>query len=575
MKSLKYIFKICLLITVLGFTAVSCAKKEEPISEVTENDQENEEEEENKDDDNDENFETLVFTPNESFFSPVGTLRANQRDKTTGNIYNKGEYYDYIYKWKNLNDTIVFGINIKTPGSLIIKPEMGVIDNQDGSEMYIYLGDERKELSLKATGSKSNYQIQNEVTFENVNVGFYEIKLQLKSLKNPSSDIGNFKNLHITGKAATSAENEMRRYRAFAVHAKWKTASNNPVEISVHELSIANKNIDYYQPITTPFGYTGSTWKKNTQTFGGYNFSLWSYGANDPVPPFYQESHLIAVGPGLEFGTYGHEGTGVKPRGPHPYIGKNTSTQVIAVRKDPGTIYDTYWSYYLDPDTNHWKLYGCGRKYNKSGQISHLWTGAFVEVPGAASVMRNGHRTAETHYKGWQMDTSGNWHPVNTMEGTTGQNNESFRDWNIVDNKFSMKMGGWGEPGIEKKTLTLSNPEPLPDFLKNSYVDELYKMPATFTHNSPVEILSTSAKLSFNVTDLGTNATATIFWGTEEGLTKEDKWQQQKSISVSAGNNVVELTNLNNATDYYYRVKIKNNEGIIWSLNTQEFKTAD
>jgi hypothetical protein len=367
----------------------------------------------------------------------------------------------------------------------------------------------------------------------------------------------------------------MRRYRAMAVHCKWGIEdANAPITISVHELTIATKSVGFYQPITTPFGYTGSTWDKDTQTFGVYNFSLWSYGANDPVPPFYQESHLIAVGPGLEFGSYGHEGTGVKPRGPNPYAGVDTDTQVIAVRMLPGKTYDTYWSYYLDSITGHWKLYGCGKKYNKSGTISYLTTGAFVEVPGGANKVRSGHEICESQYKGWQMDVDGKWHTITKMIGTTAENNLSARDWKLVDGKFAMQMGGWGDVGTPKKTLTISDSGEMPNYLKGDYLQELYEMPATFEHQGENEITGSSAKIKINVSKLGTNATATIFYGTTEGLTKEDHWENSMAFPISLNENTIQLQNLLPETTYYYRLRIKNDEGVMWSFDTHEFTTS-
>lgn len=566
MKLNKYLILVGMFLTFQSLMLMACSKTNES------NAQEIQETEEEPADNT--NYETLTFTPNESFFSPVGTLSAHLRDKTTGNEYNKNEYYDYITNWNILTDTIIFGIDVKSAGKLIIKPEMAIPTSQEGSKLRIYLDNAGKDIQLSASGSLETYKIQEAAVFENVPEGFHIVKLKLENLKDESIGIGNLKNLLLTGPAAKNSKNVMRRYRANAVHAKWETASIAPIEISVHELTIVSKSQDFYQPITTPFGYTGSTWDKDTQTFWGYNFSLWSYGANDPVPPFNQESHLIAVGPGLEFGSYGHEGTGVKPRGDHPYQGVDTNVQTIAVRKVPGELYDTYWSYYLDPSNGHWKLYGSGKKYNEKSNIEYLTTGAFVEVPGGAHKVRNGNVISETHYRGWQMDTSGNWHPINKMVGTTSQNGISFRDWKVVNNKFSMQMGGWDEPGIEKKTLTISNPDAAPNYLKGDYLSELYKMPAAFTNGAPIEVLSNSAKLDVFISDLGTNASAEIFWGTEEGLTKEDKWENTKTINVNNGHNVITLNDLITDTNYFYRIKIKNNEGITWSLNTHVFKTS-
>jgi hypothetical protein len=523
------------------------------------------------------NTGTLVLTPNESFFSPVGTLKAHQRDKTTGTIYNKYEYYDYIYDWKKINDTIVFGLDIKTPGNLKIQLNMGVPSTQDGSVVVVHLGETNHELTLSSTGSASTYATQDEVVFDAVAIGFYELKLQLKSLQTEGVEVGNLNEVIVTGTAVENAESVMRRYRAKAVHAKWKSDTENPIEISVHQLTIATKNQDYYQPITTPFGYTGSAWKKNTQTFGGYNFSLWSYGQNDPVPPFEQESHLIAVGPNLYFSGYGHEGTGVKPRGIngyHPYKGIDTHTQTIAVRMEPGVTYNTYWSYYLDPTDGHWRLYGCGKKYNSTGEINYLETGAFVEVAGAATNMRNGHRLSETRYKGWQRDTSGNWYPIHKMEGTSNMHTESFRDWKIEGNSFAMQMGGWGTLGIEAKTLTLENPDPIPSYLQGDYLEELYAMPAQINDEKIASSLDNSLQLSFEATGLGGNATAKVFYGTQEGLTKEDKWDYQKSIGILEGSNEFSLENLQSSTEYFYRIQIKSDKGEIWSFDTHKATTT-
>ncbi|MBS2211783.1 DUF3472 domain-containing protein [Carboxylicivirga mesophila] len=517
--------------------------------------------------------DTLTLTTNESFFSPVGTLRAHLVDKTSGEEYNKFEYYDYIYNWKQLNDTILFGVTIEKEGNLFIHPEMSVADTQDGSELYVYLNDERKSLTITSTGGDNKYEIQNGAEFTDVKPGFYMVKLQIKMAKSEGADIGRLKNVHLVGSAAKDAKIEMRRYRPFAVHGKWQTESTNPVEISVHELTVMNTTVNCYQPITTPFGYTGSPWSLNTVTFGGYNFSLWSYGQNDPVPPFYQESHLIAVGPGLTFGSYGHEGTGVKPRGPHPYVGIDTNTQLIAVRMQPGEVYNTYWSYYLDPVDSHWKLYGCGKKYNKTGVIKYLETGTFVEVAGAASTERSGHELRETQYRGWQMDTDKNWYPINKLIGSSSVNELSYRNWRTVGNKFSMQMGGWGEVGTPAITVTLSNPDAVPYYLKGEYLAELYMMPATFEDGTAENIKANSAELPLNITDLGTNAQGYLFWGREEGLTKEDKWENNKSIELASGNQSIFLDGLEADTEYYYRIKIKNDQGITWSFDTQKFRT--
>ncbi|MEP1777879.1 LamG-like jellyroll fold domain-containing protein [Reichenbachiella sp.] len=523
--------------------------------------------------------QTLTIDANYSFFSPVGTLKANVSSSTGGLEYNKGEVIDYVYNWKNLGDTIIFGCRINNSGSLTIKPRMGVPASHAGSKIYVYLDGRRKTVTLSSTGGLGNYQDQNSVTFTSVGAGFHEIKLQIRSLAG-SGEVGRLKQVKLSGSAAAGSSREMRRYRPKAVHGKWKTTSNNPVEISVHQVKIVSKKYTHYSPITTPFGYTGSGWggtEDGVGGFKGYNFSLWSYGQNDPVPPLVEFSHLIAVGPGLEFGEYGHEGTGVKPRGDHPYINTNTNVQTIAVRTVPGTPYNTFWSYYLDPHTGHWKLYGCGRKLNEDGVLKYLEDdmGAFLEVTGGTKEKRSGHRVREVRHKGWQLDTSGNWHKITTLEGGTAVQQLSYRDWDkINNNEFIMKIGGWGPVGTPKETITISNPSAVPTYLQGAYLDELYEMPAEFTHTAAGQITGTSAQLKYNVTKKGANATAEVFWGTADKLTFDYKWPNSKSITIGSGNNTFTLNGLNPNTTYKYRIRIKNNNGITWSMDTQEFTTT-
>ena len=517
--------------------------------------------------------DSLILTPNESFFSPVGTLRAHLRDKSSGNPYNKNEFYDYITEWKNAKDTILFGVNIEKTGSLTIQPQIAMPNSENSAVIYVYINNQKKELTLKATTNKNSFNTQNTVTFKNIEPGFKIVKLQLKSDAKNTNGIGKLEKLILTGNAAEKATVEMRRYRPFAVHCRWQSEATKPIAISVHELTVINTEANVYQPITTPFGYTGSPWSLKTKTFGGYNFSLWSYGANDPVPPFYQESHLIAVGKGLTFGSYGHEGTGVKPRGKNPYENLKTNTQIIAVRKLPGDVYDTYWSYYFHPIEKHWKLYGCGKKYNKKGTKTGLITGAFVEVAGGAHIERSGHEIRESQYSGWQQDTDGNWFLINKMIGTSQDKGLSFREWRTVDNKFSMQTGGWGKPGISKKTLSIQNPKPLPYYLKGDYLKELHKMPASFIVDKVTGINTTSAIINFKIEELGTNPEAEIYFDYEDGLTKEPKWQNKTSVTIKKGDNSFKIDALKSNTKYYYRIKIKNNEGVTWSYNSHSFKT--
>ncbi|PCH71363.1 MAG: hypothetical protein COC06_01640 [Bacteroidales bacterium] len=519
----------------------------------------------------------LQLTPNECFFDPAGTLTGVKDPTQTGTDYNRGTFLTHITDWSVKSDTILWGVEFKKTGQVSVIPVMGVISSQAGSEIEVIMGDQKATLVVTETGSLSTFESQEEVTFTISQVGLHVLKFHISNLAT-SGMIGDLKAIDLKGEAVEEAEVYLRRWRPLAVHGKWRNSQNpQEISISVHENTIITTDIEMYQPITTPFGYTGSNWDSKKQIFGGYNFSLWSYGANDEVPPFYQESHLIAVGEGLVLGTYGHEGTGVKPRGQNPYLNKKTNKQVIAVRMEPGTLYNTFWSYYLDPETEHWKFYGCGRKYNKDADISYLEgrMGAFVEVPGAATKKRNGHIIREVQYRGWMMDVNENWYPIDNMVHGGNDSQLSYKNWGVTDDgsKFYMQMGGLLSEVKQSATLELSNPSPLPNFLQGSYLDELFAMPAQMEALAPVSISENSVTLQFNITDKGTNPQAHLFYGTSEGLTKQYEWDNEISIDLTDGINTPVLTDLNGATEYYYQLRITNDEGVTWLMDTQTLTT--
>ena len=128
----------------------------------------------------------------------------------------------------------------------------------------------------------------------------------------------------VTGPGIEDAVLVRSRWRAAASHARFGCSelekSSGESRLWVMEARPLPCEDSMYAPITTPFGYFGSTFNPDG-TSGGLNFSLWSYGRNAAEPPVERLSHLLALGdPRLTFGGFGHEGTGVKPRGWKPLV---------------------------------------------------------------------------------------------------------------------------------------------------------------------------------------------------------------------------------------------------------------
>ena len=109
-------------------------------------------------------------------------------------------------------------------------------------------------------------------------------------------------------------------------------------------------------------------------------------------------------------------------------------------------------------------------------------------------------------------------------------------------------------------------------------------MPAIFTTLNK-EANNTEAVITYEIESLGTDPEIKLYYGRAYGLTEgitqdyliDAKWEYVIPISIENLNDnrlSVNLTNLNPNTTYYYRLRIKNNEGITWSMNTESFTTS-
>lgn len=532
------------------------------------------------------NSSYIELTSNEVFFSPVGTLTNVIVPNVPGDPMNQDKFFSHTKEWKNETDTLVWPIEVRTAGTLNITPVLGVPAAHNGSRIELSIGEQKQSIILAHTGDYTAYGDQSPASFNISSPGRYMVNMKIES-KNSSGEVAYVKGIKIDGTAAKGLTPIKLRWRPAAVHTSWGSKNNPPrIIMSVHENTITTTGIDAYFPITTPFGYYGSTWTAATRQFGGINFSLWSFGANEAPPPVEQFSHLIAVGEGMYIDGFNHEGTGVKPRGDNPYADiTGVNTQVLAVKKVPGNPYDVYYSYYLDLATRKWKLFGCGKKYNDKA-LQYLTVGAFVEQPGVAEKRRCGHTMREVTFSGWFMDDTENWHPMDRMTPTGNIEEFSYKNWGITqDGKFFLQMGGTDRiPDQRPGAFTLSGtPAGLPDYLQGDNLADLFKMPAEIEMEPASVITSNSADVSFNIPDTGTDPVVKLYWGKTDGLTfiPENrgnggvvKWDFNIALPVT-GNGIITHTidNLDPGTKYYYRLQIINKEGETWSFDTQTFTT--
>ena len=526
--------------------------------------------------------QSITLDPNTSFFSPRGTLELFGETSVTDD-YNGNRHYERIGNWKVATDTIVWGIKDMQIGTINIELFSGISALENNSEVSIFLDNQQQDLVVNSTATLQDFQSQGSVSFTVSQAGTHEIKIKIKT-QNSTNDFGEIEKLVLTGTAINGASAWHRRWRPAAIHGSFMSENNVNTEITVYEVTVVSHEFDSYQVMTTEFGYIGSPNQRNSQGLKELNFSLWSYGSNDPEPPHNELSHLIAVGgAGNKFGRYGHEGTGVKPRGFDPFDNSPVYTFTIALRKQPGTIYNTYWCYYFDTVDSEWKLYGSGKKFNNSGGLDYLnTTGGFLEVVGSPNVARTGHIKRTVAYRGWRMQNNGSWDTIDKLEPAySSATSLSYKEWtqNNTGDKFLFKSGGFLESAPNPGIIQLNNPPSLPFFLQSNYVNQLYNMPANFNTLTPEGNV-----LKFNMQNLGTNPEIKIFYGTEYGLTEgihenyviDTVWQEEQAVplsSISNGVLSVPLSNLIPGTEYFYRLRVKNDEGITWSFDTESFVT--
>lgn len=136
-----------------------------------------------------------------------------------------------------------------------------------------------------------------------------------------------------------------------------------------------------------------------------------------------------------------------KPRGWSPLEKSKPKEVVQCLRVERDGKYNTYYGYFIDPETNSWKLFSVGRKWinaqkgKNQKKKSSLWPGSFVEVPGPPQSQRSGDIVRRVLRKGWCTDAQGKWQRLDILPA--GKTNHHNKSWGATkDGWFLFKMGG-------------------------------------------------------------------------------------------------------------------------------------
>ncbi|MGI9470017.1 MAG: DUF3472 domain-containing protein [Rubripirellula sp.] len=508
-----------------------------------------------------------VLTANESFFPKLGLRATGQGRLPDINGLNKGESFTSITDW-NDDDVAEWGVFALQPGK--IKYRVWMSANDSSGKFQLRCGDSVSDFRTRATNDGPQLIADGELLLEHR--GRQSITLRCLDESKGAALAA----IDISGRPVQGGAVLRKRWRPAAAHTRFSSSKNpDAVRLWVMEMDAVPGDLQFYSPMTTPFGYYGPTWRADGTVNAGFNFSLWSFGRGKEAPPIEQHSHLIAVGDrSASFGGFDHEGTGVKVRNWEPLVGRQGQRQVLALRVEPGPVYDTYFSYFYAADEQRWYLFGAGNKYNRGKPLTSLWVGSFVEVPGRASVQRSGPYPRVMRYRGWCMDESGRWYSLDRMKRGNVDRASQLTHTNrgvTEDGWFYLQTGGWEfrkpATGDDVHAANLKSRQDV-SFLGDRDLNVLMSMPSIIDASSVARV-GNEVRGTFSVQHAGRNPQVTLYWGSEEALTFADRWEQSRVIdAVREGANEFTLPEFPSDQPLFLRARLDNDSGKFWSPET-------
>jgi hypothetical protein len=522
---------------------------------------------------------TLVLLPDSCFYNPKGPrVTGWVADTTTpGSEFNRDEVSTTpISNIKNIGQKILWPIMPASAGNVSLEFYIEADSSMAGADVIVRIGDGYANQFTVAQSDGLSPQPWNitaaSITAAGVSTSAVQyVEVELVNL-NGNSEAGYIHQIKVLGPPLNNGYLVRARWRPLANHCKYESSGLNASGLDATmwvmeckpDFPASGNHMGFYAPLTTGFGYYGSTFQpaqetpENDFTAGRMNFSMWSWGSSEPEPPLLQQSHLLSLGQPLdEFGSFTHEGSGVKPedninpKGGELFPGPRTG-HVLALRYEPDDLqdsytYKTYESYYYDNDTTEWKFYASGRKYTSGLSAADnvlKMPGSFVEVPGGRSTERTGQIPRTSDVRGWVQDTSGTWHKIDVISsGDPSTANPLSKTWESVGNGWHrMSMGGIIHRLYDVENISLTNTfsGSLPAYMDSAKLTVLNTEPCLVEVNSVVVQSNGTMDLDFTLTDVDADTEVKLYYGNNDALTlfqEADKWDQSVSLGNFASGN--------------------------------------
>jgi hypothetical protein len=533
----------------------------------------------------------LILTASNGFFDN-GTCRASGESSLPkiGDDSLIKPNFAVLNQWKKTNGTIRWHLWLAKPGTIRLNVNMRVSEREAGSQLTVSMANKSHSVTTIQSSSRSPQPWN--LTFKIAKAGEHTVSLSARKIRDKKSGVGELHSIDVFGPAINDSQLLRARWRPAAVHGGYACSK---IEQSRIWVMTTRSMCDFssYSPITTPFGYYGTSFEADRRTKGGFNFSMWAASSRGKVPPLQQMPHLLAAGsPQAEFSGFGHEGSGVKLREWTP-MPDRPKLCVQALRVESQGSYDTYHGYFWNHPTREWKLYAVGRKWNGGKAKKHLSPGSFCEIPGPPHVQRSGDLVREVRRRGWHFGEDKKWHAMDTFKcNSKGPANKFW--YTTSDGEFAMGTGGmrfykFKQPSAPDKQQSL------PEFLTPKATKQLYRLPADIAEVKAVDVSSTSARINLSMSQAGTKSRVEIYYGESDCLTfakrklhgternsavskstqaDDRSWSHSsRSKPLKNGENRVMLEGLKPATTYHFRALITNDDGKLWTFKTQSFRT--
>ena len=190
---------------------------------------------------------------------------------------------------------------------------MTVSKQQAGSQLTVSLaGESRRVTTVQASTDSAQLW---DLTFAVAKAGEHTVSFSANKIEDARLGVGEVHTVDVFGPAIRNSQLLRARWRPAAVHGGYSSSTMTQSRMWVMTTRSAC-NFSSYSPITTPFGYYGTSFDRDRRVSGGFNFSMWAAGRGKNVLPLERMPHLLAAGSRqAEFSGFGHEGSGVKLRG--------------------------------------------------------------------------------------------------------------------------------------------------------------------------------------------------------------------------------------------------------------------